>query len=157
MDHRGRHPLTLGYPAYRPKNRHPLRSLQENNLQYQLTVELKIKNREMADTLNILLTDSRLHSALTPIFSESGFQVFPDKSNPMLRLEVLREKLPEGANAEAYDKEAARVATESFMVVFGKRYKSWRCRKCQQVEEQATLKDERDEIFVWCQFVLVVR
>jgi hypothetical protein len=55
---------------------------------------------------------------LTPIFSESGFQVFPERSNPLLlRLVVVRTKLGVGAKAETDAKARARVAAESFIVM----------------------------------------
>jgi hypothetical protein len=49
----------------------------------------------------------------------------------MLRLEVLRTKLAEGAKAEADARERARVAAESFMVVMGQ-HKSFAVEQMQQ-------------------------
>lgn len=67
----------------------------------------------------IVVTQILLSHVLTPIFSESGVQLFPDKSNPMLRLlVVLFRTTLIGVNAKAEDAiQTAIVAVDSFMVL----------------------------------------
>jgi hypothetical protein len=52
----------------------------------------------------------------TPIFSVSGFQLFPERSKPISRLVVLRTNVAAGAKAEAEAMEKTMIAVESFIV-----------------------------------------